>query len=710
MADNFDDVSNSAKNVGDVLTTVGKTLADMSQQLINVGTTSKNVLDVMNTSFKGLSDMLNNVEKQFEDLDDSTTKTATSVEGFISKLARLKEFANNEKMFEKFSSDAQSQFGSITDSIGAMGTDLEGLNKIAGMLGLPTDKVKGFLSALAENAAQGQKAEAQFLGMINASGRLGDMLHQGTTRFKDIGAATAEYNEQMAKVAAATGFTIKETIGLSDQLGRIPGFLNSVITSGDGAGGSLDGLTGVMRLMSGTMQPQSAIIEEMTNAYDNLSQSQGKVADSTQKGAQLISTMAEVSRVGNIQFKDAKSLLEEVAQQFRFVGDETEGAARVFGRFSEALQSTGLTAKASLDIIKGMIKSVSDLSMGTKAFLSLKSGGPGGLQGAFRIEQMLRDGKLDQVMSMMERGLKQQFGGRIYSQAEAAQSPEAAAQFQRQRSLLQSGVFGIGKGANDEQATRILEALKSNNLGQLQDVIKTGQDAVKNTTDIGNQIQERNYTQLTRMAQFSERTTIAAELQASLDLRRYFGSESAAAGQLGNFKQQAQGEARTTAGNKTIGTPQDSLRNDLDKMIQQGTQAFMKGVGGVFTGIRDAAGDAAKVADELGDANREAEDLLNNQAPPVRPPPPTVPVDGARQQVFNRAVGSAGPRPGTPTPQLAAVTPQQPQTKQVPQEIVLKIDLTAPDGFDAKVVSTSDMIKIFKQWNKATAGGGGPGY
>ena len=366
--------------------------------------------------------------------------------------------------------------------------------------------------------------EASYIALTASGGNLNSLFDQSTGKLNDLTAMTTSYMNTVSESAAATGLSAQQATEFANSIKTIPDFLNQYVKTGENAGDMSTTLTTAMKLMTGTGQSQKDILDELQISYDNLSQGQGKIADGAQKASEFIATMSSISKGLNLQLSDVRKIVEDVATEFRFVGNETDATANIFKRYTEALRETGLTSKASTEIIGTMIKNMSDLTVGTKAFLSLKGGGPGGLQGAFQVEELLGKGKLDEVVKMAEGALRQQFGGRIRTRAEAAESPEAAAEFMKQRELLKSGAFGIGKGLSDNQATKLLEALGKGDIGSITKEIKSGQDAVNDAVSQGTQIQERNNNELKKAALSLSQIEIYSAIQAGATLKTKAGT------------------------------------------------------------------------------------------------------------------------------------------------------------------------------------------
>jgi hypothetical protein len=515
-------------------------------------------------------------------------------------------------------------------AINVLSGDISGLTKILGDLGMErTAKIiEGMGSAFITNAGQAEVLENSYISLMSASGSMNDLFEGSEGRLVDLAAKTKNYTNQLGAIASATGLGIPVTMQFSNALKQLPGYLDQTISSGDGANRSTNVLLNTMKLMTGTGQSETVVTKALADAYDNLGNSVGRVTDQAQKGAEFLADISSVANTLGLQFKDVDQVMSGIAERFKFVGDNSDGAAKVLARYTDALRETGLTGKASMDIVDGMVKSISEMTVGAKAFLSLRSGGPGGLQGSFQIDQLLRQGKLDQVAQMAERSLRQQFGGRIYTQQEAASSPEAAAQFMRQRSLLKSGAFGIGAGASDDQATKLLEALGKRDFGAVTKELKTGQNAVNEVATRGEKIQERNNTELKQIAIQTQRMAIAAEITAGLTMKQLFGTTGGNKAAITETmkKNEAFGEIYTkgekTATNKEAYQKEEvlSARQMMSQMIDAvvGTsngakEGFKELASGVVDTIHDFKGALGMVSE-----TPEQKVMDNTITPPAR--------------------------------------------------------------------------------------------
>jgi len=476
------DLNNAQKNVGDS--------AEKNSSLFKK---SQEIFDTLNTKYekgvtllRGMGDAFSNLSKDIKENQNNTSNLESETDKLTGTIGKLFALTTNFEPFKNFSVNGgaqvrtmQDQFDSITSKTGSLKNALDKLGKInvlpKELINSSNEVIQSFLM----HADSAQRAQRGVLNLAAASGNLNKFFDDQNKLTSTLNNSTAQFTNKMLETAKATNTSFGEVQNLAEVLGKIPGGLDG-ISSNTGA----DRMTTALQLAAGAGKDVSTVLDTMNRAYESLSNSQGRVTDASEKGERLFALMSETSNALNLRFSDTQEYLNTIANGFKNIGDNTEGATKILGRFSNSLQNTGLTAKASLDIITHMTRAVGNLSEGTQALISQRSGGPGGLQGAFQVEQLLRQGKVDQVAKMAENALRQQFGGKIYTQAEAASSQQAASQFYRQRALLQSGAFG-NLASNKEDATRLLEALASGNGGT---AIKTGNEAVAQTAQRGESV------------------------------------------------------------------------------------------------------------------------------------------------------------------------------------------------------------------------------
>jgi hypothetical protein len=505
--------------------------------------------DSVTISLKGLSSQLERTIGNTRELrtntlanTDAFDKLAKGIGTVVALTTKFDTFKNLQVQSANATQTMGDQFDQLITRMGGWGKASDKLLG-AGLKGLVSMGEEGARRFL-ESASSAQKLENAYINLQGATGKLGEVFDSNNNVAANLSAQVARYGAVLTNVSATTHENIKTVSDFAAQLGTIPNVIGTLIDSGRGFENQLDGLATALTLAKGSSRDTSEVLAVMKLAYENLGNPQGKVTDNALKGTQAFALMSEASNKLGLRFEDTRGYLSHVAEQFKNVGDNTQGATNILNRFSGALQSTGLTAKASIDIVQQMVDSMSKLEMGTKALISVRSGGPGGLQGAFRVENLLREGKTDEVAKMLERSFKQQVGGRIVTQKEAEQSPQAAAEFMRQRELLKSGAFG-GLAKDNETATRLLEAISKGPIETANQL--TAKDATKNVVEKGNELQKTQINMLDMINNSMDRSVVIQEQSFLATARSAIG-----AGDKGKPWAEALEQFRLTSSKNTI--------------------------------------------------------------------------------------------------------------------------------------------------------------
>lgn len=698
---NLQDLGDQANQVGDVVSRFFNRIIDGAQR---AGVGIENISDTIDA----LNSKVKDAAESFTVLGANADMSALQdpLDKLIGSFIKLEQFVDQSAVFKQFSVESGSAINTVT-------ANMDLLQKAMNALHIPgADIITSGIEGMIANANEAEKLESSYVALSAAGGDLGKVFDGQGGQLKDLSALTASYSNTVANAADATGLSVHQSMEFANAIKTIPGFMDQFVRTGVEGTDSTTALVESMKLMTGTGRSQGDVIKALNTAYDNLSQSQGKINDGAQKGAEFLATVSSVSTGLKLRFDDVRGVMESVAEQFKFVGNETDAAARVLGRYTDALRETGLTSKASIDITQQMIKGINDLSVGTKAFMSLRAGGPGGLQGAFQIEQLLRQGKLDQVVQMAERNLRQAAGGRIVTQAEAAAGPEAAAQFMRQRQLLQSGVFGIGGGMRDDQATRLLEALGKGDTLAATKEIKTGQNALTAVTKQGTDIQTRNNNELKTANRFLERNAIASELMAGATVRQVFGTGLGAGGEGPNAAAVRQRMQRAGAAGAIEQQTQrlqiEGGRPDLAAATQQLIVLGRQAIDTAIESTRGAARGGVAAAGQLGDAVKNSVSAIADLHSEIQDQ--VGETTGRHKQVLDAAVRTAAVRHPTLARDVATAGAQPTATghaagmgHETPKKVV--IEIMGPPGFHIAQKSTDPSVILSVVNNHSTVVG-----
>jgi hypothetical protein len=207
--------------------------------------------------------------------------------------------------------------------------------------------------------------------------------------------------------------------------------------------------------------------------------------------------MSEASNQLGLDFNSLQSNISSIAAQFKLYGNTSQEVVRSFYEVAKGLEATGLSAKSSGELAQSYISHFKELTTAQKAYISQMSGGPGGLQGAFDIDNLLRQGKFEDVFKKVKETMKMNLGD-LVSLEEAGQSQEAASRYQKQLSMLQSGPLGAFAKSSDE-AERFIDAMKKSDEGKfeglqsaaisLRDSYRAGKDRQTKTTSFQDKVE-----------------------------------------------------------------------------------------------------------------------------------------------------------------------------------------------------------------------------
>ena len=534
--------------------------------------------------FVGLGSGVSDTSKKME---EAQKKAAAMNEEFSRIHVTGKQFADTAlviahslgggtTMFKEFAAGAQGSMTTASEATEALAKDLDtlgaipdkiipGFSKFHQDLDKVLGKTKGWVEA-------GQQAEMGFYGLISAAGGLNEVFATGTDVTNKLTFATTEYTREMDQVAITNGTTMDKTIQLTKAYADVPGVITGIGTATDQAAKAMEHMTAIMKVAAGAGGDDVNVKKAVASAYANLSVAIGDTRDETERGLEMFAEMKDMQNVLALNFADSQSALEGVANQFKTIGDETAGATSIFERFGSALEKTGLTAKVSADTVSGLIKNIGEMDVATKAFMSRQAGGPGGLQGAFQIEQMLHKGDIAGVMNMAMRSAQRLMGPHIYTQDEAATSQTAQAGFFQQRSILQSGALGVGRGMDDQSASRFMEAMRSGNLQMGKEALSPRDKAaadVKSLTERGTAMQEKQYTELTRIQETLLRVS-AYSAQTAFNTVR--GTPAEARAQIEKDTKTAEGQFavryRTAGKDLTAGQYETANKKSMTEMMQ----------------------------------------------------------------------------------------------------------------------------------------------
>lgn len=475
----YSNVTSMAKNISD----------DFSNTLGIVKNSLNSITDFSNKSASELalfSTAILGVRKNFEGLNGIDMKGLNLFRNQYEDLLKIiKESPIGSVIAEK----ARASIASLAAKGGA---SKEEVSKI---MSAPVEMISKLSGAFIDSADNGLKFTNVMTQLAGKTGNLGKLYNMAGKDFENFNLLLKQQGLLLSDVAEANQLPIQTINEYYAALGTIPGALNAVVTSSESASSSFDMITSAIKLAKGSGRAVEDITEDMRVAYKNYNMTTGD------DFLEFSAKMTELNNKFGGSFDVVKDALRSLSSDFVMFGNNAESATKILNNYVGGLQATGLSGDASVKIVQDMTKSITGLSVAQRAFLSAQSGGPGGLMGAYKIEDMMRKGKSSEVMDMYIKQIqKLSGGGKMVTVEEASRSQSAAAQLTKQTQLLQS--FGIGKGSEAE-AHRIIEGLRKR-----QDGVNDGGELTKN---FGQELMRKG----TQAQQFS--TTDFSQMRAELE-------------------------------------------------------------------------------------------------------------------------------------------------------------------------------------------------
>lgn len=345
----------------------------------------------------------------------------------------------------------------LTSEMNSLATAVKSIPGIGGVLGAVADVASSFIQS-SEYTKQFENnlvsLQARYGGFRDSLGRLDFIEH--------LDANMTQFIKTQNAVGTALNLSSSEVSNFAMELSKIPGAYQSIVSAGEEFGGNQMLLSAAMRVARGTTGDQKDALEALRFQYETF----GK----TNEGAlDMLSRTYAASQQLGVGFNDLEKPIQDISKQFGVFGDNTSASVNLVSNLGKSLKDVGLGIGPTMDIIKGVTDSMSRLGTAQKAFMSQQTGGAGGLQGAFQIDLLMSQGKMDEVFDKMKSSLTQQFGGNIVGLQDAASSDTAAAQMQKQVAFLMQGPFGQIV-QSQAQAYKLLEAFS------------TGRSATEDTT------------------------------------------------------------------------------------------------------------------------------------------------------------------------------------------------------------------------------------
>jgi len=574
----------SLEKVGDISSGVGAIFGTLSDKLKMAG-----------LSFTDLSSMTDQTSRQFGVL---TTSVLGSREAFTNlsgamDTSRLVTYMDQFKELGdilKAGPGTQMAANAIEAIIGKMsslGASSATVAKVQQELktGVMTAAAAFFTSA--DNITRLQYSMMQ---MTTSGSGMQALLDAVGSDFQNLDKVTKSYTDTLSKATAALGGSKKaqETAALyMAQINKMPGGLNLLIKSTDIAGKSTDLLTESLNIAAISGRKEEEVLGDIAEVLKGYKSALDDSNDVGGAAATLQARMATIAGTLHANIQDVRGALMESTSAFKMfvmdganAADMTKGMADAMENYTSSLEAVGVPAGNAIEMFKNYTGVMKNMTLGQQAFLSTMSGGPGGLRGAFKVQDQIAKGDFESLRKDVETTIKRMTGP-IVSREQAMQSESAAANYTRQIQLLQQGpLAGLAKSMPEAQA--LLKAMAENKKLPEVTADKSKDNQMQTALKAGQKIQQDSYTELTKVNSSLNTLVLQAGLANKKTTREMLGT-----GNTGSYGGGVAGAGGgITPGRTPVGTPtNDALQQvaqiamDLPKTVKDAWASFKEALG-----------------------------------------------------------------------------------------------------------------------------------
>ncbi|MFZ4399371.1 MAG: hypothetical protein ACOYO1_04990 [Bacteroidales bacterium] len=393
-------------------------------------------------------------------------------------------------------------FFDATKSLNAFGDKEDGINTstkaVTGAISEFAGKLNKELGEVIKKFGDSMIATNNFenglLAATMAGGNFATAIGQNTENIaSNMTSLAVEVAKESGSSALRLGVSyIEAQKRISESIAQLPEDFRKVYTAIDNVAGNPKAFTS-MELIS---QAARGIGTSFKAGLAIAGSAMGNFGMDGEKAASRIALIGKASKDLTMPLEEVSGLLTGLDDTFKFWGSQMESSINVLGRISSALKDSGVGFKGQIELTKNLVAGLGSLDFGMKSFIAMSSGmrGAGGALGAgLQVEKLMQEGKMDEVVAMMQKTLEQKTGGRAISLNEATSTPGMERQFMVQREMLKN-MSGIG---DTGQLNRLLEAMSKGPLGgsgggidsgdALREALTGGQKITESQTDIASQ-------------------------------------------------------------------------------------------------------------------------------------------------------------------------------------------------------------------------------
>jgi hypothetical protein len=364
---------------------------------------------------------------------------------------------------------------------GAKAGDLasNGVALLTSKLGVLGGVGSGAIKSLLSSAGEAKQFENFFLTTAAASGKLGAVFDASGKDFSNFSEVAESTAMMLADVNEATSGNIQETLAAYKEIeSAIPGFANSVVSSTAGATKGMTDFSKAIFLAAGTGRSFKDTSDLINSSIQN-----GFKKDAAMAYVAEISRVSSATSKYGLNLADTQKFMTEAQSSFAMMSHDGTNASMVLESLGEGFTKVGYSAHQAATLSGGLLTNVKNLSTAQLARISMSTGGPGGLQGALQQENRIAKGDVAGVAKDMIDSFQKTMGGKALTLEEAGKSASNAAQYERQRAMVESGALGLKGNRADGSSKAIMDILASGDINKLSEMLKQPKDSGQATLD-----------------------------------------------------------------------------------------------------------------------------------------------------------------------------------------------------------------------------------
>lgn len=302
---------------------------------------------------------------------------------------------------------------------------------------------------------------------VSGSG-LNELLKVVGDDFEKLDQVNERYAGTLNKITKELGGTKKaqeQAAHFMAMVSSMPGGLRLLTQELEVNGEKFDVLADTMSIAAASSRKQEEVLKDVNTVLQGYKGVLADVGESTKAATDFTASMATMTSNLSANINDVHSALMESASAFKmFVMDGADAAAMTKGMSSAMesyvtnLEAVGVPAANAIEMFKNYTNVVKNMTLGQMSFISSMSGGPGGLRGAFQMQDAMSKGNFEEIRKQIETTIKRQTGP-LLSREQAMQSESGAAQYTRQLQMIQQGPLGsLAKTLPEAEA--VLKAMR----------------------------------------------------------------------------------------------------------------------------------------------------------------------------------------------------------------------------------------------------------